>query len=233
MTIKFQSIKRFASKTEGMNFTEVFEDSYCKQVDVTTNKFTVRITSYLGLNILGVAVFTNTGEFVLKCTVDSQKDAIQYIENHVDRIVDEYIKENAVVSSDETAEEILYAALCSFQKFEITAEECLTVIYKALDKAQNKEERENIKSYAVMFSDRIENGQYSEKSQTKEVAEEPAANVSAETSEVTVTTAAYNVANVSTETSDKQNVTNQNAAEPVKQIGECIKKNNIIFLNKL
>lgn len=165
---KLQTIKRFASKTEGMNFTEVFEDSNCKQVDVTTAKYTVRITAYSGVQILGVAIYTN-GELVFKRSAESQKEAVQFIENHVDRIVDEYIEENTVVSEDDlTGEDMLYRALRQFSAFEISAEQCLSLIYKALDKAQNKEERDNIKEYAILFAERIASGYYKSANESAE-----------------------------------------------------------------
>lgn len=165
---KFQTIKRFASKTEGMNFTEVFEDSNCKQVDVTTAKYTVRITAYSGVQILGVAIYTN-GELVFKRSAESQKEAVQFIENHVDRIVDEYIEENTVVSEDDlTGEDMLYRALRQFGAFEISAEQCLSLIYKALDNAQNKEERDNIKEYAILFAERIASGYYKSANESAE-----------------------------------------------------------------
>lgn len=156
---KFQTIKRFASKTEGMNFTEVYEDMNCKQVDVVTSKYSVRITAYKGMSILGVAIYV-AGDLVFKRSADSQKEAVQFIEEHVDRIASEHIEQMAIVSDCVTGEDMLYRALHQFSAFEISAEQCLSLIYKALDNAQTKEERDNIKDYAIMFSERIASGYY-------------------------------------------------------------------------
>lgn len=151
---KLQSIKRFASKTEGMNFTEIFEDSQCKQVEVSTETYTVRVSGYEGTSNVELALFVN-GELVFKNLATSQKDVIHYLENHVENVVQERLQVKELQSEMETAEDFLYTALDRFNGFEITAEECLSLIHEALKLAKTNEEREIIKGYAIMFSNRI------------------------------------------------------------------------------
>ena len=85
------AIKRFASKTSGVTFSEVYADEQYKQFKVTTPKFVVKISVQVASKKLGL-ILCVAGETVLMTEVESQKDAIQFITGRAEVLADTIIE---------------------------------------------------------------------------------------------------------------------------------------------